>query len=232
MNEALILFRFNLLCWVRKIHAVKFFWHTLSNPYYILIWSYKTQSIVLQSNPNKHHDCIAVRIWPETKCVMGKNFSPQTEVQNKSSVFLKLNSISIWNSVYVLVAQLCQTLCDLIDYSPPGASVHQILQARILEWVAIPFCRISSWLRDRTWVYVLCRWILYCLNHQGNPFQTLILVNSGPLHHGLSTLNSCPIPSVSFMIQWTLEDQHMVNGQLVLNCCHRGWDGWMASLTQ
>ena len=36
--------------------------------------------------------------------------------------------------------------------SPPGSSVHGILQARILEWIAIPFSRGSSWLRDLTWV--------------------------------------------------------------------------------
>ena len=46
-----------------------------------------------------------------------------------------------------LFAQSCPTLCDLIDCSPPGSSVHGILQARILEWVAIPFSRRSSWPR-------------------------------------------------------------------------------------
>ena len=40
--------------------------------------------------------------------------------------------------------------CDPIDYSLPGPSVHGILQARILEWVAIPFSRGSSWPRDQT----------------------------------------------------------------------------------
>ena len=44
----------------------------------------------------------------------------------------------------VLAAQLCQTLCNSIDYSPPGSSVHGILQARILEWIAISFSRGSS----------------------------------------------------------------------------------------
>ena len=39
----------------------------------------------------------------------------------------------------VLVAQSCPTLCDPTDYSPPGFSVHGILQARILEWVDISF---------------------------------------------------------------------------------------------
>ena len=41
----------------------------------------------------------------------------------------------------VLVAQLCPTLCNPMDCSAPGFSVHGILQARILEWVAIPFSR-------------------------------------------------------------------------------------------
>ena len=39
--------------------------------------------------------------------------------------------------VCVVVAQSCPTLCDPVDYSPPGSSVHGILQARILEWVDI-----------------------------------------------------------------------------------------------
>ena len=41
----------------------------------------------------------------------------------------------------VLVAQSCLTLCDPMDCSPPGSFVHEILQARILEWVAMPFSR-------------------------------------------------------------------------------------------
>ena len=53
--------------------------------------------------------------------------------------------------VCVLVAQSCLTLCDPMGYSPPGSSVHGILQARMLEWVAIPFSRESSQPRDRTW---------------------------------------------------------------------------------
>ena len=49
----------------------------------------------------------------------------------------------------MLVAQLCPTLCDPMDCSRPGSLVHGILQAKILEWVAIPFSR-SSQPRDRT----------------------------------------------------------------------------------
>ena len=50
------------------------------------------------------------------------------------------------------VAQSCLTHHNPMDCSPPGFSVHGILQARIPEWVAIPFSRGSSWLRDWTWV--------------------------------------------------------------------------------
>ena len=64
--------------------------------------------------------------------------------------------------VKVLVTQSCPTLCDPMDWRPPGSSVHGILQARILEWVAISFSRGSSWPRDQTWVSYTGRQILYC----------------------------------------------------------------------
>ena len=51
--------------------------------------------------------------------------------------------------VKVLVAQSCPALCNPVDGSPPGSSVHGILQARILEWVASPFSRGSSPPRDQ-----------------------------------------------------------------------------------
>ena len=60
--------------------------------------------------------------------------------------------------------QSCPTLCDVMDYGPPGSSVHGISQARILEWVAMSSSRGSSRPRDRTHVsYVSCvgRQVLY-----------------------------------------------------------------------
>ena len=62
------------------------------------------------------------------------------------------------------LCQLCPTLCNPVDYSPLDFSVHGILQARILEWVAMSSSRGSSWPRDQTHVsYVSClgRWVLY-----------------------------------------------------------------------
>ena len=78
----------------------------------------------------------------------------------------KVNILMIWKilkhmetfllifmvKVKVLVTQSCPTLCDPKDCSPTGSSAHGILQARMLEWVAIPFSRGSSQSRDRTWV--------------------------------------------------------------------------------
>ena len=58
----------------------------------------------------------------------------------------------IIQKVKLLVSQLCLTLCNPMDCSLSDSSVHGILQAIILEWVAIPFSRGSSPPRDQTWV--------------------------------------------------------------------------------
>ena len=56
------------------------------------------------------------------------------------------------------VAQSCPTLCNPMDCSLPGSSIHGIFQARVLEWVAISFSRRSSWPRDWTRVsYIVGR---------------------------------------------------------------------------
>ena len=55
----------------------------------------------------------------------------------------------IWRAHWQVV-QSCPNLCDPMDCSLPGSSVHGIFQARVLEWVAISFSRGSSWPRDRT----------------------------------------------------------------------------------
>ena len=72
----------------------------------------------------------------------------------------------------VWVNHSCPTLCDLMDFSLPGSSVHGIFQARILEWVAMPSSRGSSQLRDQThvsYVSYIGRWVLYHWYHLGSP---------------------------------------------------------------
>ena len=59
----------------------------------------------------------------------------------------------IYLSCRCMHAQSYLTLCDPMNCSPPGSSVHGILQARILEWVAIPLSGVSSWPRDQTHIW-------------------------------------------------------------------------------
>ena len=74
--------------------------------------------------------------------------------------------------VKVKVAQSYPLLCDSMNCSPPGFSDHGILQARILEWVAIPFSKGSSQpgIQPRS---VTLQAILYHLSHQGSPEEEI-----------------------------------------------------------
>ena len=76
----------------------------------------------------------------------------QLSIREAPIVFVKVKGKS-------KVAQSCPTLCDPVDCSLPGSSIHGIFQASILEWVAISSSRGSSWPWDRTWVsHVVGRW--------------------------------------------------------------------------
>ena len=88
-------------------------------------------------------------------------------IVNKAEVFLELSCFFLWSRgcwqfdlwflclIESVSHSVCPTLCDPTDCSPPGSSVHGILQARIREWVAIPFSRESSQPRDWTWVFCI-----------------------------------------------------------------------------
>ena len=79
----------------------------------------------------------------------------------------------------VLVAQSCPTLCDPMDCSPPDSSVHGILQARILEWAAIPFSRRSSWSRDASRVSCTTGrfFIIWATREVILPFNILLIIH-------------------------------------------------------
>ena len=85
-----------------------------------------------------------------------KNWSVINYKATQLSIFIarekmETQTYRAWQmKVCALVAQSCPTLCDPTDCGPPGCSVRWILQARILEWVAIPFSRGSFRPRDRT----------------------------------------------------------------------------------
>ena len=72
------------------------------------------------------------------------------------SLLVYRNASDFWQLIlyttYVKLLSRVPTLCDPMDYSLPGSSVHGIFQARVLEWVAISFSRGSSQPRDQTQV--------------------------------------------------------------------------------
>ena len=80
----------------------------------------------------------------------------------------------------VKVAQLCPTLCNLMDYT-----VHGILQARIQEWVAFPFSRGSSQSRDQTKVsHIAGRFFTCCATSEAQEIKRLWrLINNGNAQH-------------------------------------------------
>ena len=91
-----------------------------------------------------------------------------------------------------VVAKSCLTFCDTMDYSPPGSSVHGVLLARILEWVAISFSRGSSQTKDQTRVSCIGRQILTLLVIHSiyNSFHQLTPDSTRSLSHSLSHLET------------------------------------------
>ena len=79
----------------------------------------------------------------------------------------KEDKVCIYIYVYMHVcAQSHLALYDPMDCSPPASSVHEIFEARILEWVSISYSRVSSWLRDQTHISCISwvgRWIFHLL---------------------------------------------------------------------
>ena len=109
-------------------------------------------------------------LFPGPNVKQRKAFYPMIKTKYK----IPLISICVCLSLYIyvcmcLVARSCQTLCDPMHSSLPGSSVHEISQARKLEWVAMPSSRGSTQPSDPIHVYCIDRLFLYHLSHQGSP---------------------------------------------------------------
>ena len=89
-----------------------------------------------------------------------------------------LEGYSPWSEV----AQSCPTLCDPMDSSPPGSTVHGIFQARILEWATISFSRGSSQPRDQTQVSrTTGRRFTICATKEGLRLNTCYISLKSPI---------------------------------------------------
>ena len=109
--------------------------------YLVMILVYKSLSVGL-------YHAIKILSLPDMNCYTTKIFGELLKPNPKEN-FLSLKQVRVGEGE---VAQLCPTLCDPVDCSLPGFSVHEIFQARILEWVTISFSRRSSQPRDQTQV--------------------------------------------------------------------------------
>ena len=109
-------------------------------------------------------------------------------------------SPSLFKDLQCSVAQWCPTLCNRMDYSPPGSSDHGILQARILEWGAISSSRGSSPPRDRTHIS--------CISCTGGRFFTTRTLGS-PIRMITCTI----IPSLDYRHKITLSLQKKISHQ-------------------
>ena len=90
------------------------------------------------------------------------NFSPVIRPMGCFLFFILINITLMiiltdksWYCCYCLVTKSCPILCNPVDCSLPGSSVHEISQARIIEWVAISFLRGSSRPRDQTHIFCI-----------------------------------------------------------------------------
>ena len=94
-------------------------------------------------------------MYPGSKSLRGQNHYPLLLLLSSSTNHPFLSALSAGRTNHGKCESVSHSvlfLCNPTNCSPPGSSVHGILQARISEWVAIPFSRGSSQIKDQTWV--------------------------------------------------------------------------------
>ena len=136
--------------------------------------------------------------WSESCSVMSDSLpphglcSPWNSAGHYTKVGIQRSSLLLPGfSLYICLCVLsCVWLCDLLDCTPPGSSLHGILQARILEWVAIPFSRGSSWPRDPTQV-----------SHISGRFFTIWAIREAPPQLHLFKFGSVQLLSHVWLLQ-------------------------------
>ena len=130
-------------------------------------WGKKLLELWFRHINTGHEDSFPQQRNGNCRCRQGPYFSrsPSGNWGNWTSVSKGCFSLQKWS----ISCSVVTDSCDPMDFNPLGSSVHGILQARVLKWVAIFFSRGSFRPRDQTRVPCVGRRVLYHLTHQGNP---------------------------------------------------------------
>ena len=117
------------------------------------------------------------------------------------------------------VTQSCLTLCDPMDCSLPGFSIHGIFQARVLELAAIFLSRWSSWPRDWTHVYLHCSQRLYRLNQEYWSGFQFLPPGIEPMSAEFPAWQAGSLPLTTWEGQWVARDRligwHYLGNKLI-----------------
>ena len=112
------------------------------------LWA--VQGMLISSTRLHRHPCSVVLVSHLSTFLWSRQSSRERSHETLLSVLSDFSQIHLGSHVCrnAKLLQLCPAPCDSMDYSPPGSSVHGILQIRILEWVAVPCSQGSSPPRD------------------------------------------------------------------------------------
>ena len=129
--------------WWATVHGVKKSWTLLNNSDF-----HFTFTTMLSTGLWKYEIQASYKM---TEAMNNQDYEWNKEYTNIKRILHRFDNIYEIDQLSE-VAQSCPTLCDPVDCNLPGSSIHGILQARTLEWIAISFSRGSSWPRDWTQV--------------------------------------------------------------------------------
>ena len=119
----------------------------------VAYWQNKNASSYLKTIPSAQLLCVFLD-WQKDHEVCVLYSQRQIGNQRQEGTYLIKTEYAF---VRAKLPQSCPTHCNARDHSLPGSSVHGILQARILQWIAMPFSRESFWPRNKTSIsYVSC----------------------------------------------------------------------------
>ena len=137
-------------------------WSSRASYFNSLSLNFHIQKYLLRAAGNWYNICKPLDLGGSWQILGPFPSSIDSPPLSSHSFPLLLHLTNIFSQLYACsVAQSCLTLCNPMDCSPPGSSVHGILPARILEWVAISFSRGSFWPRD--WTLISC---VSCIGRQ------------------------------------------------------------------